>query len=398
MMDLTQSPCCQSTVCHVESQLADLWAHALQLPSVGPTDNFFQLGGDSLAAAEIIVATQKQFGKIIPPSALLERPTIQEFAKLLGDFESGDPGKTVVELRHGDGSPFFCVHGVGGEVLSFAELSRLLDTEQPVVGIAGLSTESAANACPRIEDLASRYVEAVRAAQPQGPYFLGGYSFGGSVALEMAQQLYKEGQKVAFLAILDHTPAPLCHYWPLYEPSYWLEFFCNLPHWWRDDFQDLGLKKVLKKAWLHCRACIRQPFHRVEGTHSSAALKVESLFDPSLLPDSFRERLELHYLTLQRYVPRKYPGFITLFRARSRPLFRHHGWDLGWRRLAGGGLEIVAIPGNHTSILKHPHVHILARVLGQRLREAHACIESRQMSWSAHGPSPLPVPVREWAG
>ena len=103
--------------------------------------------------------------------------------------------------------------------------------------------------------------------------------------------------------------------------------------------------------------------------------KVFSIFRG--LPEPFRNLLEAHYRALREYVPTAYPGRVTLFRARTRPLLRLHGRDLGWSRLAAGGLEIIEITGNHDSILSEPHVRVLAQRLRFCLEKAQATNEQR---------------------
>jgi aspartate racemase len=99
---------------------------------------------------------------------------------------------------------------------------------------------------------------------------------------------------------------------------------------------------------------------------------LEEIFDVSRLPESFAKRIEAHYRAMRAYVPQVFPGRVTLFRARTRPLFGLHGRDLGWAALAGQGLDIVEIPGNHESILQDPHVRVLAERLMEYLQKARS--------------------------
>jgi thioesterase domain-containing protein len=96
------------------------------------------------------------------------------------------------------------------------------------------------------------------------------------------------------------------------------------------------------------------------------------VFGAANLPEHFRHLMAVHYQALRDYVPKVYPGRVTLFRAQTRPLFRSHGRDLGWRGLAAGGLEIIDVPGNHETILKEPRVQFLAQALGNQLQIARA--------------------------
>jgi thioesterase domain-containing protein len=219
--------------------------------------------------------------------------------------------------------------------------------------------------------MAAQYVAELRAAQPHGPYYLGGFSFGGSVALEMAQQLHAAGERVAFLGIIDHTPPPVRYQRIRWTPARAAEFAANAARWFAEDVWRTGhgqrmtsLLGKVRKAGRRLRAAVT---HRDPG--SGRADAAEALAGAHV-PAPFQRLMEAHYQALREYTPQPYPGPVTLFRARTRPLFRLYGRDLGWKALAGGGLEVVSIPGNHETILKEPHVRALAVALADRLRAA----------------------------
>src|SRR5262249_27047808 len=158
------------------------WQRVLEVDQVGPHDDFFRLGGDSLAAAEILAEIHKAFGTNLPLTALLGAPTVAGLAEGLRRPADAPPRSRLAEPQPpGDGSPVSCVHGVGGELLSFATLVRHLGPHQPLVGIRAAGADGVGEPCRRVEDMAAQYVAELRAAQPHGPYYLGGFSFGGSV-------------------------------------------------------------------------------------------------------------------------------------------------------------------------------------------------------------------------
>jgi thioesterase domain-containing protein/acyl carrier protein len=356
----------------LECQIAEIWRRILDVDQIGPHDDLFRLGGDSLAAAEILVEIQKMFGRNLPLTALFSAPTVAGLAEILRRPEGTAPCSTLFELQpRGDGPLFYCVHGVGGEVLSFATLARFLAPDQPLVGIRAAGADGSGEPSRRVEDMAARYVAAVRAAQPHGPYYLGGFSFGGSVALEMAQQLHAAGETVAFLGIIDHTPPPVRYRPVVWTPARVAEFGVNALRWFAGDVWRAGrgqrLSSVVgafRKAGRRLRSALTR---RDPG--SGRADATEALAGASV-PAHFRRLMATHYQALRDYTPRPYPGRVTLFRARTRPLFRLYGRDLGWAALAGGGLDVISIPGNHESILKEPHVRTLASALKDRLQAA----------------------------
>lgn len=327
----------------------------------------FSLGGDSLAAAELTVALRKRFDANLPMAAILDSPTVNQLVEVLSQRRRFDVGSVLVPLQsQGREAPFFCVHGVGGEVLSFTELAKRLGAERPFIGIHACGPP---NEPEPVESMAARYLAAMRAMQSHGPYYLGGYSFGGSVALEIAQQLVQQGESVALLAILDHTLPPLRYERHWWQPSFWRQFIVNLPAWLRDDLWAMGWRHFQKKIRLKTSAFWRKLACRFRNQEAGLP-EVAGVFDVAHLPDSFRRQMECNYLALRAYVPRVYPGRVTLFRARTRPLLRLHGWDLGWSKLAGGGLDIIPIPGNHETMLRPPHVQVLAEALRRQFAAA----------------------------
>jgi thioesterase domain-containing protein/acyl carrier protein len=203
----------------MQKRLSGIWQRVLRISPVGIHDNFFELGGDSLAAVRILSDVEAITGCSDPLVALIEAPTIAELAKLVRDARFGRFDKCLVPIKSsGARPPFFCVHGVGGNVLELIDLARHVHADQPfygiqAVGLAGRAPEHKST----VEEMARHYIREVRELQPEGPYFLGGSSFGGLVAYEMARQLAAVGQPVALVALFD-TSAPGC---PLRDTSAW---------------------------------------------------------------------------------------------------------------------------------------------------------------------------------
>jgi thioesterase domain-containing protein/acyl carrier protein len=356
-----------------EKTLADIWCKTVDLRQIGVRDDFFHLGGDSLAAAQILVGIEEAFGQKLPLSVFLESPTIEALAKLLDQKPSSTSWSALVPLQPtGSNSPFFCVHGVGGEVLSLAELARHFPPNQPFYGVQAPGLRNYKQPFSRIEDMAAHYLEEIGRVQPQGPYYLGGFSFGGSVALEMAQQLRLQGERVALLAILDHTPPPLRYQRFTWTPTLPLDFIVNAAHWLIEDIGRAGRGKRLTAFWRKSTHTWHQ-FLGLLGRSPGGSGKTDaaSIFGVERMTEPYRGLVESHYQLLRDYVPQWYPGPITLFRAQCRPLLRLHGKDLGWNRLAGGGLKIVRVPGNHETMMREPNVRSLAETL-------LACLETKK--------------------
>ncbi len=326
----------------------------LGLQRVGIDDNFFELGGHSLLAVKLFARIDKALGFRLPLAALLRAPTIAQLAEVLRQHDWLSSGSRLVALQpHGSRPPFFCVHAVGGEVLCYRELSRHLGDDQPFYSFQAPTTEGARALSWNIEEMAAAYVRELRQVQPRGPYHLGGLSFGGMVAFEMAQQLQDQGETVALLALLDTgCPGHAVKLGPLQRV--W-EHGRNLSRLRLGNWPAYLAEKV-KALWIRTRRTFWKLIHRVSALFGKP------------LPSTQLPRDVAGLLAAGAYVARPYPGRITLFRAEDR--LGGHARDpfLGWQQVARGGLDVHEVPGNHGTLIREPHV----RVLAQRLR---ACLD-----------------------
>ncbi|HET9793909.1 MAG TPA: AMP-binding protein, partial [Thermoanaerobaculia bacterium] len=192
-----------------EGALLEIWRLALRRPVTGTHEDFFELGGDSLAAAEILAAIERRFGRRLPLPMLLDASTIAALARILREPSSGEEPlpRTLVALRATGSRPaFFCVPGGNGPGFNFRTIARLLGEEQPFYAFHVL-TETGRALPDTIEAWAETFLADLRRVQPRGPYRLGGHSFGGTVAWEMARRLSAAGESVEILALFD-TFAP----------------------------------------------------------------------------------------------------------------------------------------------------------------------------------------------
>lgn len=191
-----------------ERVMADTWSRVLHLEDIGLDDDFFELGGDSLAVEALITAVVTDLG--IPPdkvgtALLLRAPTVRTFAAQL--TRSPDRNDVLIPVQpQGSRLPLFLVAGGGGIAAAFLPLARRLGPDQPLWALQAYGMERRGLPDRSVQAMARRYLRHVRQVQPRGPYLLAGHSFGGLVALEMAHQLHRTGAQVAHLIILDSFP------------------------------------------------------------------------------------------------------------------------------------------------------------------------------------------------
>jgi amino acid adenylation domain-containing protein len=352
----------------LEKQLANLWEKIFNARPIGVRDNFFELGGHSLLAVRLFSQVEKMTGKNLPLVTLFQAPTIELLAGILRQKGWEPHWSSLVPIKPGGSkSPFYCVHGVGGNILEFEHFSRYFDPDRPLYGIQAQGLDGKRPRHRSVEEMAAHYVGEIREFQPEGPYYLGGSSFGGLVAYEIAQRLVAAGQAVGILAMFD-TNAPG---YPKYLPAITsfrrrlnhVRFRAEL-HW----SNIRAAKGPLRREYISAKAgrFVRQ--YRVKTWRKIQAVgkKVERL----LLPRAIREVNKGGHQANRTYEPVPYPGKVTLFRATEQPYGIEPDATNGWSTYAAGGVEIHDIPGHHGAIVREPRAGTLVRALAACLDAA----------------------------
>jgi amino acid adenylation domain-containing protein len=356
-----------------EEQLVKIWEEVLNVRPIGVRDQFFESGGHSLLAARVVAQIEKTFGQKLSVAALFQSPTVAQLAKLLRERDGQSPpaASSIVGIQpKGSKRPLFLVHGAGGGMFwGYVNLSRHLGTDQPIYafnsrGLDGLEEFET------IEELAEHYVTDLRAFQPNGPYLLGGYCFGGNVAYEIARRLEAQGEKVALLAVFNAWPPNSSYTHPAVTPMFCLKFLRNLRYW---AGYVLRLKPRQQRELLlwKLRSIGRKSLRFASRLRATApSLDVAEWVDLSAQPEDRHSLWAAHIRAYLKHRPQPFPGHLTLFRTRCHPLFCSFDDACGWRELAGGGVTVHLVPGAHESVLDEPHVAMLARELERELAAA----------------------------
>jgi thioesterase domain-containing protein/acyl carrier protein len=347
----------------LELQLTQIWENILNVCPIGVRDNFFELGGHSLLAVSLMTQIGQQFNKHLPLATLFQGATIEQLATLLRtETLSWSPLVTV--QSNGSKRPFFCVPGGGGNVLYLYELARHLGSDQPFYGLQSVGLDGQSKPYTRIEDMAARYIKEIQTVQPEGPYLLGGHSFGGPVAFEMSQQLQKQGHEVALLAILD-TTAPLSHSEP--KPVE------------RDDTQVLVDIATIIEQWSGKSLEISYEILQPLGDEEQLNYLYERLKATGVVAQGnlafLRGYVAVHKAIAQvHYVPSPdvVPTRIVLFKAEIESMWETTNEELlgmlsepscGWSQFSKGTVEVHVVPGDHHTMVNPPHVQVLAEQL-----------------------------------
>ena len=364
-----------------EIALIEIWKRLFGIRSCSVTANFFELGGHSLLLVRLSAMIEKDLGQTVPLSFLFESPTIEKIAAFLRDNCSDKSGFFLPFNETGSGPAFFCVHSLVGDALKCRHLARFLDPAQRFYGIQMPPKLRTPEFFSSVEAIARRYVAEILAFEPEGPYVLGGWSAGVSIALEMAQQLREGGREVALLVSVDAAPANTGGGSPRFSMGYYWKVIRNVPRWVADDL-------AFRFSWSHL---FRRVIHkssslikRIAVARSNkeeiARYRAEAFVSAGAYSESTNEFMKAFYLTLGRYVPKPYRGRTVLYMTRTEPLFRVRGLDLKWKKISTD-LEIVRVNGTHLTVLDENNVGLLAQDLNARLRECRARALSDAGNW-----------------
>ena len=364
----------------MEQALAGMWGDLLGVKQVSIHDDFFELGGHSLLAVRLFSRLEKLTGRRLPLATLFEARTIAALARVIGEGREGQDGGPsgqlgcVVRIRTaGSRPPFFCVHGVGGNVLNYYQLAQYFDPDQPVYALQSRGL-SGSRPDTSVEGMAASYIKGILQVQPLGPYFIGGQSFGGLVAYEIACQLEASGRPLGLVALINTR----VNYHG--DAGFWRSRKADALLLW-DRFWGHTRRTLLGPGRVaYWRARAKTLRRKAEAFAVNARLRLSRRDGEDLLANLQDVKL-VNYLSRRSYVPRPLRGSVTLFRAASRGLGDHPDYLMGWRHLALGGVHVEETPGDHLTMLMEPQVRVLAEKLCARLRNS-----------MCEGTEPAPVP------
>lgn len=335
--------------------LTPIWERVLQQSSIGTEDNFFDLGGDSLLAADLFKEIAKVCGRDLPPVMIYQAPTIAALAALL-EQPAIPRFPALVQLKAGAKEPaVFIAHGMGGNVMDFYQLVRHIDSPHAIYGMQAKGVDGVDEPFERIEDMAQFFLDAIKERQPRGPYFLIGYSLGGLVALEMAQRLTEHGDEVRLLAMLETYPHR--RYLPLLQR---VRLFTRMTRHHLITLLRLPVREAITYLMNPAERLLYVP------RDSSGSVHNRPPSDETFAATTERMRYSA-YLALTRYRPRFYRGKIKFVRAEISLRFPNNPTAI-WGNLADD-IEVETVPGDHHGIIT-THFSTLASVLSSYLREA----------------------------
>jgi phthiocerol/phenolphthiocerol synthesis type-I polyketide synthase E len=398
----TQNPAQLLTTQLLTTQmLTRIWQELLGVDTIAADQNYFDLGGDSSLAVQLFARIEKEFGVKLPLATLFEAPTIEEQARVLEvqravnatpaiaskvmtisnvAESSATPASPVTAeapaARSGwsplvtiqspnpgqDTRPaFFCMHGAGGNVLIYRDLAKNLGADQPFYGLQAQGLDGTSAPLTTIEAMAELYAKEIRRAQAHGPYYIGGYCMGGTLAYEVARQLKSEGEEIALLALFDtmdwskvKLPGPVGQ---LYHQSERIVF--HVANFFRLDGHGKRRFFSEKVEALRNRLPVWRGMLMAEFGSGAAQERVLGAI------------WQANDKACLAYAPQPLAGELTDF----RPMKQYRMFDLPggkWDQLALGGARVVELPVYPAGMLVEPFVKHLATALRTAIDDATA--------------------------
>ena len=388
-----------------ERMVASVWAELFRVSRVGRNDNFFSLGGHSLLAIRLISRLNAMFECNLSLEVFFREPTVAGISKNLEMVprNAGSPAEEeqarqpMVLLKDGTKNPFFCVTGAGNVHAAFGPLADALDGEQPMYGFSELLLWPDDELFPTVEEMAAKCVREMKAKRPGGPYHIGGYSFGGVVAYEMARQLIESGEEVSSLIMLD-TSAYLCRSTGFRSRLFSAAIALNNARvrvtmfavTWKLQLGYIrdGLQLLCAKLAGSIARDTREPTLRDylrwiwqdtnnQYFYSQAGLPKPRVSDQRLdmVRDSWirrrTKRVDLSLNALKEYKFEPIMAEVTMLRVAFDPWHRNSkDVTLGWKDLALQGVRVEVVPGNHLVMYSEPFVRGLGATLQRCLDRA----------------------------
>lgn len=360
----------------VEVQLTLLWQQVLEVPKIGIHDNFFDLGGHSLKAAQLFFLLEQVYGRRLPLATLFQAPTIAELALVLSREQWVPPWQSLVAIQpSGTAMPIFMVPGVGGNVLVFAQLAKLLGVDRPFYGLQARGLDGKETPFTSVPEMARHYIGEIRTVRPHGPYTVLGICTGGLIAYEMAQQLREQGETATLVMMDTWHPSSYRPHRYQWSMKFWLVLFIA----WRTIGNIHVLLRMSVKDWL--------PFIQRKSERLLSFLRSKTGEDDLYVEFQVERVTQSTRQAVARYAMRKYSGRILNIVASKRNIAEtvtdtRHAWE----ELGGKGSQTVQVAARDSGLLlTSPHVgevsrHLQAFLSGESQNESAGDRLPRDMS------------------
>lgn len=346
----------------LEDYLKLLWEEILQIKNISTNANFFDLGGNSLIAIQMMIRIEKEKEIQLPLVSVFDHYSIEKLAMFINNYETPEEASSLIAIKpSGSRPPVYLIHGDSLNVLNFSGLARHIHPDQPVYGLQPKAIDGKSEIFDTIEAISQHYIEAIIQQNPTGPYAIAGHSFGGYVAFEMIKQLKQSGKPILMLGLFDTD---------VFNAENDLSFGKRIT------------KKILRQfpkfLWI-AKSFIANPKHVINYQFVSLRRRFREFFHlhtTAVAPGTepyyhLMDKINaIHHKALYNYRLEKCTEKIVLFKAIERPYFVDDFDFLGWQKYAMNGLDVYHIPGDHVTMFTEPNCKILAKEIETALLKA----------------------------
>ncbi|WP_299124662.1 non-ribosomal peptide synthetase [uncultured Winogradskyella sp.] len=340
-----------------EQTVSEIWCKSLNKEKIDIHSDFFELGGHSIIAVKVIASVENIMGKKLPLSALMVHPTIEKLSTFIdGDIEKETWSSLVSIKTEGNKTPLYVVHGAGHNILFFNSTAKHLDNNQPVYGLQSKGLNKNDKPHDKIEEMASHYISEILQKNPEGPYALAGYSFGGIVAYEMARQLLAQGKKVETVVLIDTYVFPKYYFSDAFRRKCANVFYTIGKVYFAVKNMFSSVKNFKTRIDIFMTIA-RNLFLRVTKSNNNN----RTISDTELLDLYELDRNQ--DIALNQYTITPDNVEIDLLVADDNVYFKHDAKNFGWKNIALGGITRHMIPGNHAKMFTSPNDEKLASIL-----------------------------------
>lgn len=340
-----------------EKKLAAIMGEILGIDKIGIHDNFFELGGDSLAAVGFMAEIEEQFGKVLPLAILFELGTIEQLVYEIEQGQDNKPWSPLVPIKtSGSKPPLFFVHTRGGNVLGYSEFISHMDKEQPVYGLQAFGVMKGQQAHSDVKMMAALYLQSIRTVQAKGPYFIGGHSFGGIIAFEMARQLLASGESIGALFVIDT--------------------------WLLRQFKFNAIKYYLSQIITPFCAPTKKVLLTVKAKFQKPDKRPPPIKKYKYSDEVHQQMSVAHKKAQEHYQPETINCNMILVRAKEIRLktygIQHYFGkeSMGWKRLVSGDIQVPFVDGGHMNLMHGIYAKKFARTIQQHLTNAQLSVKT----------------------
>ncbi|MGE9312912.1 non-ribosomal peptide synthetase [Niabella sp. CJ426] len=330
------------------SEITTIWEEEIGIKGIEPDDNFFELGGHSMIAVKVMNRVSKQMNTKLPIASLFEYPTIASLSKLLDDSTHVKHKSLVAIKTSGSKPPIYLIHGGALNIFLYKNLEPFLSEDQPLYGIQALGLDGDLSHLDSIESIVNKYLEEVLAQNPEGPYILIGYSYGGIIAFEMARQLIAMGKEIKMVGIMDTNVSERVE--SEQKPGKLVRFLNRQAK--KTVFFGGNLlsspREVLKYQWTVLNKKLNKNFKEAED---------EQIYD---YPMPVIEAYDNAYC---KFILKPLDVKVHLFRVKERTYYVDDRTYLGWLNYARKGVAVYDVRGDHKTFILPPHNEHLIKMI-----------------------------------